>query len=170
MVISEEWVEEVRKTIPELPMQTRERFVKELGIPPYDAGVLTSSPGITAYYEETVRLCGKPKVAGNWVMGELLGHLNEEKKDIKESPVKPADLAELINLIEEGTISGKIAKEVFEDMYRTGKGPRQIVEEKGLVQITDEAALTKVIEEVISANPSQLKEYTAGRTSSSGTS
>ena len=163
VVISEEWVEEVRKTIPELPMQTRERFVKELGIPPYDAGVLTSSPGITAYYEETARLCGKPKVAGNWVMGELLGHLNEEKKDIKESPVKPADLAELINLIEEGTISGKIAKEVFEDMYRTGKGPRQIVEEKGLVQITDEAALTKVIEEVISANPSQLKEYRSGK-------
>ncbi|HRT69753.1 MAG TPA: Asp-tRNA(Asn)/Glu-tRNA(Gln) amidotransferase subunit GatB [Syntrophales bacterium] len=163
VVISEEWVEEVRKTIPELPMQTRERFVKELGIPPYDAGVLTSSPGITAYYEETARLCGKPKVAGNWVMGELLGHLNEEKKDIKESPVKPADLAELINLIEEGTISGKIAKEVFEEMYRTGKGPRQIVEEKGLVQITDEAALAKVIEEVISANPSQLKEYRSGK-------
>jgi len=161
--ISAAWIEEVKKSIPELPMQTRERFVRELGLSPYDAGVLTSSPAITAYFDEAAKLSGKPKIAANWVMGELLGRLNEDKKEFPDSLVKPSDLADLIKLIEEGTISGKIAKDVFEDMYQTGKAPRQIVNEKGLVQITDEGALEKTIAEIMKANPSQLEQYRSGK-------
>ncbi len=161
--ISKEWVEEVKKTLPELPMEKRERFIDEYGIPPYDAGVLTSSRALADYFEEAVRLSGKPKIVSNWVMGDLLRFLNEEKREIRESLLKPAALAEMINLIEDGTISGKIAKEVFEDMYRSGKGPRQIVEEKGLVQITDEGALRKTIEEAMRGNPTQLEQYRAGK-------
>ncbi len=161
--ISDEWIEAMRKTLPELPLARRERFVSEYGIPPYDAGVLTSGRMLADYYEEAVRLCAKPKIVSNWVMGDLLRFLNEEKRDIRDCPVKPGDLAEMINLIEDGTISGKIAKDVFEDMYRTGKGPRTIIDEKGLVQITDEGALQKTIGEIIKANPSQLEQYRGGK-------
>jgi aspartyl-tRNA(Asn)/glutamyl-tRNA(Gln) amidotransferase subunit B len=124
---------------------------------------LTSSRALADYYEEAVRLCGKPKIVSNWVMGDLLRFLNEEKRDIRECVLKPSDLAEMINLIENGTISGKIAKEVFEDMYRSGKAPRMIIDEKGLVQITDEEALKKTIDEIIRANPAQLEQYRAGK-------
>jgi aspartyl-tRNA(Asn)/glutamyl-tRNA(Gln) amidotransferase subunit B len=161
--ISEAWIEEVRKTLPELPLEKRERFIRDHGIPPYDAGVLTSSRALADYYEEAVRLCGKPKIVSNWVMGDLLRFLNEEKRDIRDGLIKPSDLAEMVNLIEDGTISGKIAKEVFEDMYRTGKAPRTIIDEKGLVQITDEEALKKTIDDIIGANPAQLEQYRAGK-------
>jgi len=161
--ISDEWIEEVRRTLPELPLEKRERFIRDYGIPPYDAGVLTSSRALADYYEEAVRLSGKPKIVSNWVMGDLLRFLNEEKRDIRECILKPSDLAEMIRLIEDGTISGKIAKEVFEDMYRTGRSPRTIVDEKGLVQITDESALQKTIEEILRANPAQLEQYRSGK-------
>ncbi len=161
--ISDGWIEDVRKTLPELPLEKRERFIRDHGIPTYDAGVLTSNRALADYYEEAVRLCGKPKIVSNWVMGDLLRFLNEEKRDIRECILKPSDLAEMINLIENRTISGKIAKEVFEDMYRTGKAPRRIIDEKGLVQITDEEALKKTIGEIITANPAQLEQYRAGK-------
>jgi len=163
--ISEAWIEEVRKTLPELPLEKRERFVRVYGIPPYDAVVLTSIPTSAAYFEETVASLSRPvyKIASNWVMGELTRFLNEDKKDFTESPVRPTSLAQLIDLIEDGTISGKIAKDVFEDMYRTGKAPRTIIDEKGLVQITDEEALKKIIDDIIRANPAQLEQYRAGK-------
>jgi len=110
-----------------------------------------------------VKLCGTPKIASNWVMGDLLRYLNEEKRDIRESPVSPAHVADLINLIENGTISGKIAKEVFEAMYKTQSKPADIVREKGLTQITDEETVMKAIEEAMSKNPAQLAEYRAGK-------
>jgi len=131
VVISDEWIEEVRRALPELPMEKRERFVEQYGIPTYDAGVLTASLATADYYEETARLCGKPKLASNWIMGNLLAYLNEEKLEVTESPITPQTLADLINMIDEGTISGKIAKDVFEDMCKSGKGPKEIVDKRG---------------------------------------
>ncbi|HOF04246.1 MAG TPA: Asp-tRNA(Asn)/Glu-tRNA(Gln) amidotransferase subunit GatB [Syntrophales bacterium] len=163
VAIDAEWVEEIRRNMPELPLEKRERFLRDYGIPAYDAGVLTMSRALADYYEEVVRLCGRPKIAANWVMGDLLRFLNEDRRDIKDCPIPAASLAEMIRLIEEGTISGKMAKEISEEMYRTGKGPKEIIEEQGLVQITDEAALIPVIEKVIAANPTQLAQYRGGK-------
>ncbi|HQI36763.1 MAG TPA: Asp-tRNA(Asn)/Glu-tRNA(Gln) amidotransferase subunit GatB [Syntrophales bacterium] len=163
VAIGAEWVEEIRRNMPELPLEKRERFLRDYGIPAYDAGVLTMSRALADYYEEVVRLCGRPKIAANWVMGDLLRFLNEDRRDIKDCPIPAASLAEMIRLIEEGTISGKMAKEISEEMYRTGKGPKEIIEEQGLVQITDEAALIPVIEKVIAANPTQLAQYRGGK-------
>jgi aspartyl-tRNA(Asn)/glutamyl-tRNA(Gln) amidotransferase subunit B len=163
VMIGDAWIDEVRRSLPELPLEKRERFVRDYQIPAYDAGVLTSSRDLADYFEEVARLSGKPKIASNWVMGEILRFLNEEKRDMKDCPVFPGSLADLIFLIEEGTISGKMAKDVIEDMYKTGKGPKEIIEAKGLVQITDEEALKKAIEDVFAANPGQLKQYREGR-------
>jgi aspartyl-tRNA(Asn)/glutamyl-tRNA(Gln) amidotransferase subunit B len=163
IVIDNEWIEEVKKSLPELPLEKRERFVRDYQIPPYDAGVLTSSRALADYFEEVARLSGKPKIASNWVMGDVLRFLNEDKRDIKECPILPRDLAEMILIIEDGTISGKMAKDIIMEMYRTGKPPQTIIEEKGMVQITDEDALKKTIAEVIAANPAQLEQYRAGK-------
>jgi aspartyl-tRNA(Asn)/glutamyl-tRNA(Gln) amidotransferase subunit B len=163
IVIDEAWIEEVKKSLPELPLEKRERFIREYQIPPYDAGVLTSSRTLADYFEEVVRLSGKPKVAGNWVMGDVLRFLNEEKRDIKECPILPQSLAEMIVLIENSTISGKMAKDIIVEMYRTGKPPKTIIEEKGMVQITDEDALAKTIAEILAANPAQLEQYRGGK-------
>jgi aspartyl-tRNA(Asn)/glutamyl-tRNA(Gln) amidotransferase subunit B len=163
IVIDNEWIEAVKKSLPELPLEKRERFVRDYQIPPYDAGVLTSSRALADYFEEVARLSGKPKIASNWVMGDVLRFLNEDKRDIKECPILPRSLAEMILIIEAGTISGKMAKDIIVDMYRTGKPPKTIIEEKGMVQITDEAALEKTIAGVIAANPTQLEQYRAGK-------
>jgi len=161
--VSEEWIEAIRSTIPELPLQKRERFINEYGIPPYDAGILTTTRALADYYEAVVKQCGNPKIASNWVMGDILGHLKEAKQEISESPVSPEALAAMINLIGDGTISGKIAKEVFEEMWTTGKTPKTVVEEKGLVQITDTTALEQAIEDALTSNPTQLEEYRQGK-------
>ena len=163
VVISDEWIEEVRRVLPELPMEKRERFVEQYGIPTYDAGVLTASLATADYYEETARLCGKPKLASNWIMGNLLAYLNEEKLEVTESPITPQTLADLINMIDEGTISGKIAKDVFEDMCKSGKGPKEIVDKRGLLQISDASKLEKIVEAVLEANPGQLEQYKGGK-------
>jgi aspartyl-tRNA(Asn)/glutamyl-tRNA(Gln) amidotransferase subunit B len=149
--------------MPELPQGRRLRFVREYGIPDYDAGVLTVSRATANYYEDCVRLHPQPKLVSNWVMVELLGQLNKEGKDIKESPIAPSALADLLGIMESGTISGKIAKSVFEEMYRTGKPAPQIVKEKGLTQISDQGELTRIIDEVIAANPEPVAEYRAGK-------
>ncbi len=163
IMIGDTWIEEVGKSLPELPLEKRERLIIEYEISPYDAGVLTSSRALADYFEEVARLSGKPKIAGNWVMGDVLRFLNEDKRDIKNCPILPGSLAEMILLIEGGAISGKMAKEIIEDMYKTGKEPREIIETKGLVQITDEEALKKAIEEVLAANPAQVEQYRGGR-------
>ena len=163
VVISDEWIKEVSSALPELPMEKRERFVEQYGIPTYDAGVLTASLATADYYEETARLCGKPKLASNWIMGNLLAYLNEEKLEVTESPITPQTLADLINMIDEGTISGKIAKDVFEDMCKSGKGPKEIVDKRGLLQISDASKLEKIVEAVLEANPGQLEQYKSGK-------
>jgi aspartyl-tRNA(Asn)/glutamyl-tRNA(Gln) amidotransferase subunit B len=163
IVIDEEWVEEIRENLPELPLAKRERFMQDFGLSAYDAGVLTASRALADYYEEVVFRSGQPKIAANWVMGDVLRFLNEEKRDISQCPIAPASLAEVIRLIQEEAISGKMAKEIVEEMYKSGKTPRAIIEEKGLVQITDEFALTQTIAEIIEQNPEQLADYRAGK-------
>ncbi|MDH7500186.1 MAG: Asp-tRNA(Asn)/Glu-tRNA(Gln) amidotransferase GatCAB subunit B, partial [candidate division NC10 bacterium] len=157
------WVEEIKKKMPELPQQRRARFVEQFGIPDYDAGVLTSSKALAEYYEDCVRLHPQPKLVSNWVMVELLGLLNKEGKGIEESPISPGALAEMLGLMERGVISGKIAKSVFEEMYSTGKSAPAVVQEKGLTQISDEGELSRLIQEVIAANPEPVADYQAGK-------
>ena len=168
VVIDEEWLSALRKDQPELPLEKRERFVRAYQIPAYDAGVLTSTPATAAFYEETLDSFPKvtpaaAKAASNWITGDLLKLLNEDKKDFTSSPVRPSAIAELIHFIDKGTISGKMAKEVIEEMYRTGKAPEAIIKEKGLVQITDEFALATTIAEIIGKNPDQVAQYRAGK-------
>jgi len=157
------WIEEIKRTLPELPQAKRERFVREYGIPSYDAGVLTSSRELANYYEDCVRLCPQPKVVSNWVMGELLRYLKEDRRDVKDCPVKPEGLSRMLKMVDEGTISGKMAKDIFEEMYRTGKDPEAIVKERGLVQVSDEATLLKAIGDVLQANPQHVADYRAGK-------
>ncbi|MCE5212465.1 MAG: Asp-tRNA(Asn)/Glu-tRNA(Gln) amidotransferase subunit GatB [Deltaproteobacteria bacterium] len=163
ILVDQPWVDKNKKDLPELPLAKRERFVKDYQIPAYDAGVLTADKALAIYYEEVVKICSKPKVASNWIMGDVMRFLNEDKRSIRECPVKAESLAEMINLIDEGAISGKMAKEVVEDMYKTGKSPQDIIKEKGLVQITDEGELIKTITAIIEANPAQLKDYRDGK-------
>ena len=163
VVVDEDWIAKIRESLPELPVAKRERFIREYQIPAYDAGVLTADKALALYYEDVVRLCGKPKQASNWVMGDVLRFLNEEKRDIRQCPISAGSLADMINLIEEGTISGKMAKDIVEDMYHTGKPPQDIIREKGLVQITDEGELTETIKAIIDAHPAQLSDYRGGR-------
>ncbi|MFQ5912529.1 MAG: Asp-tRNA(Asn)/Glu-tRNA(Gln) amidotransferase subunit GatB [Nitrospinota bacterium] len=164
MVVEKEWLEEIRAGLPELPDAKQKRFVEQYGLPAYDAGVLTASRDLADFYERAVKTHGSPKTLSNWVMGELLGALNEAKNEITNSPVSPENLAGLVKLIDDKTISGKIAKTVFEEMFRTGKDAAAIVREQGLTQITDEGALESAIEEVISAHPNEVSEYKGGRT------
>ena len=161
--ISEAWIEEIRKTIPELPEQKRERFVNDYGIPEYDAGVLTSSKFLADYFEQCATQFSKAKIISNWIMGDLLRELKKDNRNIEESPVSPSALVELLKLIDSATISGNIAKGVFEEMYQTQKPADRIVDEKGLKQITDSSAIEKIVDEVIEANPSQVEELRGGK-------
>jgi aspartyl-tRNA(Asn)/glutamyl-tRNA(Gln) amidotransferase subunit B len=163
IVIDEAWIASIRKGLPELPLEKRERFVRDYRISAYDAGVLTASRALADYFEEVAKGSGEPKIAANWVMGDVLKFLNEDRKDIRECPILPASLAGMIRLIQEGTISGKMAKEIVETMYKTGKTPEAIIAEAGLVQITDEEVLGKTIAEIIAKNPAQVEQYRGGK-------
>jgi aspartyl-tRNA(Asn)/glutamyl-tRNA(Gln) amidotransferase subunit B len=161
--VSPAWVEHIAQSLPELPAERRQRFVQAYGLPEYDAAVLTDSRALADYFEECVQLHRDAKMVGNWIMSELLGYLNREGKDITESPVTPAPLAALLKLIHEGVISGKIAKAVFEEMYRTGRDPETIVHEKGLVQISDREALSRIVDQVLDENPGPVSDFKAGK-------
>ena len=163
VVLDEAWVEEIKKTIPELPEQKRERFAIEYSLPEYDAGVLTSSRELAIYFEKCTSLFSKPKIISNWIMGDLLRELNKSNQVISECPVSPSALVNLLKLIDEGVISSNIAKVVFEEMYQTGKEPITIVDEKNLKQITDGKAIDKMVEGVLQANLSQVDEYKGGK-------
>ncbi len=159
---SREWVEEIKAGIPELPDARRERFISSHGLPEYDAETLTSERALADWFEEAVRLGAQAKAAGNWIMGELMRLLNEDGISIEESPLAPAGLVELLKLMDAGTISGKIAKTVFEEMYRSKKSAEQIVREKGLLQISGADELGAVIDQIISANPGEVGRFRAG--------
>jgi len=162
VVLEEEWIEDIRRSLPELPATRAARFVRDYGLPEYDAGVLTSEKPLADYYE-AVAAAADPKLASNWVMVELQGRLKEAGKDIGSSPVSPENLAELLNLIQEGTISGKIAKTVFVEMFEKGRAAGTIVEEEGLRQISDTDELTAVVEAVIAANPGPVEDLHGGK-------
>ncbi|MBU1713151.1 MAG: Asp-tRNA(Asn)/Glu-tRNA(Gln) amidotransferase subunit GatB [Proteobacteria bacterium] len=164
LVIDETWIEEVRKSLPELPDRKKERFITEYGLPEYDAGVLTSAIEIAGYFEACVKEFNNPKQVSNWVMGALLGLLNTEGKTIEESPVSSSNLARLLKLIDQNVISGKIAKTVFEEMAKTGKSPEEIVKEKDLVQVTDESVIEEMITKLLASCPKEVADYKAGKT------
>jgi aspartyl-tRNA(Asn)/glutamyl-tRNA(Gln) amidotransferase subunit B len=164
VVLTEEFIEAVRRGLPELPDQKALRFVAQYELSAYDAGVLTASSELAAYYEEVARQApSEPKLGANWVMGELAAALNKEGIDIGASRVCAEDLGSLVLRIADGTISGKIAKDVFEAMWASGRGADAIIEEKGLRQITDSGAIEKVIDEVMAKNPTQLADYRSGK-------
>ena len=161
--IDQEWIERVRQDLPELPDARRQRFVTHYSLPDYDADVLTASRALADYYEATVRLYNQPKVVSNWVMGDVIRELNRQHHTPQQAPVTPAHLADMLHLIDAGVLSGKIAKTVFEEMYRTGKPARAIVAEQGLVQMTDSTALEAVIHKVLADHAAQVEAYRAGK-------
>lgn len=161
--LADEWVEELRKTLPELPEARQKRFVKDYGLPEYDAGVLTASKPLADYFEACVKLFNQPKTVSNWVMGELLRELNNSGTEVRQSPVTPERLVSLLEMVDKGTISLKVAREIFPELYASGKAPEQVVQEKGLTQVSDEAVLEKIIDEVIAKNPAQVTQYRGGK-------
>jgi aspartyl-tRNA(Asn)/glutamyl-tRNA(Gln) amidotransferase subunit B len=168
LVVDAAWIEEVRRSLPELPAEKRRRFVAEYGVPDYDAGVLTLSREVADYYETVAKAGGNPKAASNWVMTEVLRKLKEDDRPLAACPVKPAGLAEMIQMIDAGTISGKIAKEVFERMWTGGEGARTIVEREGLTQVSDESAIQAAVDAVVAASPEQVATYKKGKTNTIG--
>jgi aspartyl-tRNA(Asn)/glutamyl-tRNA(Gln) amidotransferase subunit B len=162
------WIDEVRRSLPEMPARKRRRFVDEHGLPDYDAGVLTQSRAVADYYEAVASESGDPKAASNWVMNEVLRKLKEGDGDIDACRIAPGDLSGLLKLIGDGTISGKIAKDVFEKMWASGEGPRAIVEREGLVQLSDEAALQATVSEILAASPEQVAAYRGGKKAAIG--
>jgi aspartyl-tRNA(Asn)/glutamyl-tRNA(Gln) amidotransferase subunit B len=164
LVLTEEFIEAARRTLPELPDAKKQRFMEHYGLSAYDADVLTASRDLADYYEALVKeVGGQTKLCANWVMGDLLGFLNKENKDITVSPVSPERLAGLLRRIQDQTVSGKIAKEVFEALWNSQGDADTIIEQRGLKQITDTTVLEEVIDEVIRANPEQLAQYRAGK-------
>jgi len=161
--VSEAWIEEIRKTLPELPAQKRERFVRQYGIPEYDAAILTASRPLSAYYEECVGLSGEAKTVSNWIMGDLLRELNKDDREIEKCPVSPKNLDSMLKMITDGVISGKIAKTVFEEMYRSGRGPEEIVHERGLIQLTDVDEIQGIIRGVLEENSKLVGDYQKGK-------
>ena len=163
VLIDEEWIEKVRSELPELPEAKKARFMKDYGLSEQDAVVLIGSKELATYYEACVALFPQPKMVSNWITSELLRELNKDQREIDQCPVKPEDLANLLKLIDDGVISGKIAKNIFEEMYSTQKSPKRIIEEKGLEQVTDEGEIRSVIDTVLTAHPSQVKDYRKGK-------
>ena len=161
--VDQAWIEEVRTQIPELPEEKRARFVREYGLREYDAEVLATSRDVADYYERCVAEGADPRQASNWVMGDVLRELGERDIEIRAFRVEAGQLAAMIRLIEDGTISGKIAKAVFEEMANTGEDPKTIVEQKGLVQITDEGAISGVVEEILAEHPEEIERYRSGQ-------
>jgi len=156
-------INNIRKNLPELPEVRRKRFIKDYQIPEYDAEILTSSKALGDYYEKAVSLYSNSKVLSNWIMGELIRYLNEEKVEIKDSPVSPEKLVGMLKLMDEGIISGKMAKDVFEKMFKTGKDASQIVKESGITQITDENELIKIVDKVVNENPKSVEDFNQGK-------
>lgn len=168
LVIDREWVEEIKRSLPELPDARKERYEREFGLPRYDAGVLTNTRELADYFESCLAAYNNPKTVANWIMGDLSRLLNAGNMEIKECQVKPGQLAGMLRLIDDGTISGKIAKGVFEEMFETGKDAAVIVKEKGLTQISDEGAVAAVVDEVIANNPKSVADYRAGKEKAMG--
>jgi len=163
LVINDEWIKETKASLPELPEQKKERFIQNYAIPEYDAEVLTVSRATADYYEKSVSLYPKPKIVSNWIMSELLRELKNDAQEIENCFVKPEGLTDLLKLIDVGTISARMAKTVFGDMYHSGKSAKEIVAEKGLMQITDSSAIEGLVEKILQLNAEQVEQYKNGK-------
>ena len=155
--------DEIRRNLPELPEARRERFIKNYHIPEYDAEILTSTKALGDFYEKAVSSYSNSKVLSNWIMGDLIRYLNEDKVEIEDSPISPEKLVGMLKFIDEGIISGKMAKDVFEKMFKTGKNASQIVNENGITQITDENKLMEIVDRVIRENSKSVKDFNQGK-------
>lgn len=161
--ISEEWIEEVKASLPEMPDQRRERYINEYDLPDYDAMVLTQTKVMSDFFDQTIAQGVDPKLVSNWLMGEVSAHLNKEQLALEETELTPENLGQMIQLIEDGTISSKIAKRLFKHLVTKGGDARKVVEEQGMIQISDPAKLKPMIEEVIAANPESVEDYKNGK-------
>ncbi|MEZ0535653.1 Asp-tRNA(Asn)/Glu-tRNA(Gln) amidotransferase subunit GatB [Caldicellulosiruptoraceae bacterium PP1] len=166
IVLDDEYIDNIKKSIPELPEQKKDRYVNEYGLPEYDASLITSSKWLANYFEETIKYTNNIKSASNWLMGEIMRILNEkgiEFDDIYTIKIKPNQLAKIIELVDKKTISNTIAKQVFEEVFNTGKDPEEIVKEKGLVQISDKGIIVDAVKKAIAENPNSVSDYKNGK-------
>ena len=159
--VSDEWKEEIRKTLPEMPEERKERYIKEFKLPEYDSNIIVSSKYLSDFFEEAVKVCSNPKAVSNWIMTDIIRVQNEE--DVEEMPFTAEELGKLITLIDKGTISSSIAKKVFEELLENPRDPEQIIKEKGWIQISDEGAIKEVVLKILEANPQSIVDYKAGR-------
>ena len=162
--LSREYIDRIRANLPELPDAKMQRFRSDYGLNNYDARRLTSSPELADYYENVARASGQPKLAANWIAGDLAAALNRDSLDITQSPIKPDDLATIIAFIVDGTLSGKMAKQVFEAVWRQEGAPVSIIQNQGLTQISDFDAIDAIVDRVIEFHPEQVRQFTAGKT------
>ncbi len=163
LVITDEFIETVRKTLPELPQQKRERLMAQYGLSAYDAEILVSSQEMATYFEAVVKKSSQAKLAANWIISELLGNLNKANLEIEDSPISADQLGQLVVRIGDNTISGKIAKTIFETLWSEGGEVDSIIESRGLKQVTDTGAIEKLIDEIIANNPEQVADYRSGK-------
>ncbi len=163
VVVDESWKNEIVKDLPELPEARRNRFISDYSLPEYDAEILTSEKGLADYYEKILEVTKDYKSASNWVMGDILKTINEQKIPVEEFSITPENIGKLINLINDGTISNNIAKDIFPDLLESNKDPKVIVEEKNLVQISDTTLIEEFVAKIIEANPQQVEQYLAGK-------
>jgi aspartyl-tRNA(Asn)/glutamyl-tRNA(Gln) amidotransferase subunit B len=168
LVTDPAFVEEIRRTLPELPDARRKRFMDDFGVSEYDAMVLTEDRDVSEWYDTAAKNCKNGKVLANWVITELLAKVKELEGGLSALKIKPEDLCKLVNLIADNTINGKIAKTVFAEMFETGKDPEAIVKEKGLVQVTDTGAIEEVVRAVCAENAAQFAEFKAGKVALKG--
>ena len=163
IVLSEEYIENIKNNLPEMPHVKKERYVTEYALPEYDADILTSSKHTANFFEEATKICNNPKAVSNWLMVDFTKKLNDAEIEITDCKITPENLAHLIMLIDKGTISSKIAKKVFDEMFETGKDANKIVEDNGMVQMSDEGAIKEIVEKVVENNPKSIEDYKAGK-------
>jgi aspartyl-tRNA(Asn)/glutamyl-tRNA(Gln) amidotransferase subunit B len=164
VIIDDAWLGKLKAELPELPLARANRFQSEFQLPAYDAFVLTTEKGLADYFEEVAKLSKNPKGASNWIMGELLREMNEAKRELDQIPIPAKDLSQLILMIDSKEISGKMAKDVFLDMWKTGKDPKEIVKSKGMSQITDSSAIEKIVDDVLAQSAQAVADYRGGKT------
>lgn len=162
--LDEAWIQKLKESLPELPLARAHRFQSQYQLPEYDSFVLTQEIALAEYFEKAASESGNPKAASNWVMTELMREINDAQISVENSPIPPERLGQLVRLIESGKISGKMAKDVFAEMWKTKKDPETIISEKGMSQITDEGAIATLVAGILSANPSQVADYRSGKT------
>jgi len=161
--VSPVWVDEIKRTMPELPLRRMRRFVSEYKIPEYDASILTETRAMADFFESAAKECGNPKATSNWIMVELLRELKKSNLEIEKSPVSAPALAKLIKLVDSGKISGKIAKSVFEEMFTSQKDSETIISEKGYIQVSDESSIEAWVNQIIESNPDQVQQFRSGK-------